>query len=88
MKHQHPNPFLTGKTDAALRKVPETEFNGNPGEVLEAADRGEQTVITDSTTGAPRAVIGLNGFRFLPDPSPDPLDDVIIALTEQKTEAK
>ena len=57
-------------------------------QVLADADNGVQTTILRKD-GSVQTVIGLNGTRYLPDPYPDPLDDVLkLALDRRGTEHK
>lgn len=71
-----------------LPKVPESDFPAKAKEVLRQADRGHQTALTDGD-GHVTTIVGLNGHRFLPDPTPDPLDEVLeLALSLRKAEGK
>ena len=59
-----------------LSKVTEEELRQNPQKVLHDADHGIQTAII-AADGRVQAVVGLNGIRYLPDPDPDPLDEIL-----------
>lgn len=71
------------KTDEVLKRVSNEQFRRASLEIVRAADRGIQTAISD-TTGRGVTVIGLNGARLLPDPTPDPLDELILFLGDKQ----
>jgi hypothetical protein len=66
------------KKHRELRQVSQTEFLGDPGRVLGDADAGVQTAILGSDGTSIRAIVGLNGCRFLPSPDTDPMDEVLL----------
>jgi hypothetical protein len=68
-------------THYKLRKVTEAEFRQNAAQFMRDADAGIQTVVV-SDAGKVRTVIGLNGCRYLPDPTPDPLDELLQIAVE------
>lgn len=74
---------VTVKTDDFLDHVTTEKFQADPAGVVLAADRGVQTVVTHANSQG-STVIGLNGVRFLPDPNPDPLDELIIFLGQDR----
>ncbi len=59
-----------------LTKVAQDQVGAQAHKIFEDADRGIQTAIL-SADGAVASVVGLNGTRYLPDPSPDPLDELL-----------
>jgi hypothetical protein len=71
------NSAVTLKTHHALPQVTEAEVRLNGAEVLRNADHGIQTAVVSDDGKTLRSIIGLNGFRYLPDPDPDPLDEII-----------
>jgi len=67
---------VTVQTHHELPRVKEKDFPAKAAQVITDADQGIQTtVIADN--GTVRTVIGLNGVRYLPDPDPDPLDEIV-----------
>lgn len=70
------NATICVKTHRELPRATEDDLKSNGAHVLDNADRGIQTAIVNSD-GALRSIIGLNGIRYLPDPDPDPLDEII-----------
>ncbi len=79
-------PFQIKKTDK-LPRVAEAEIQANEAQVLANADQGIQTAVV-SANGKIRAVIGLNGFRYLPDPDPDPLEEIMNAVLDAAREQR
>ncbi len=70
------NRAITVKTHHDLTQVTETQLRENCVEILRDADHGIQTAVV-SQDGRVMAVVGLNGIRYLPDPDPDPLDEIV-----------
>ncbi len=64
-----------------LHKVTEADIRANGAQVLSNADQGIQTAVV-ADNGKIRTVIGLNGFRYLPDPDPDPLEEIMYAALD------
>jgi hypothetical protein len=68
-----------------LAKATEAEIQANGAQVLSNADQGIQTAVV-AANGKVRTVIGLNGFRYLPDPDPDPLEEIMYAALDHARE--
>jgi hypothetical protein len=66
----------TVKTHHDLPKATEDDVRLNSSKILTDADQGIQTAIV-AKDGRIRSVVGLNGVRYLPDPDPDPLDELL-----------
>lgn len=66
------------RVDGSIPTVTEDELRDEAvqRQVLSDADLGIQTVVV-SADGSIRTVVGLNGVRYLPDPYPDPLDEIL-----------
>jgi hypothetical protein len=64
-----------------LTTASEQEVRENSAYVLRNADQGIQTAVIGAD-GRVRAVVGLNGNRYLPDPDPDPLDEILRSALE------
>lgn len=77
-------PFQVKKNDK-LPKVAEAEIQASEAQVLANADQGIQTAVV-SANGKIRTIIGLNGFRYLPDPDPDPLEEIMNAVLDAARE--
>ncbi len=67
-----------------LTRATEQEVRENGAQVLRNADQGIQTAVV-GTDGSVRAVVGLNGNRYLPDPDPDPLDEILRSALESSS---
>jgi hypothetical protein len=79
---------VTVKKHHELQKFTEREIRENGAQLLKCADQGIQAAIVGDD-GKVRSVVGLNGIRYLPDPDPDPLDEVILlALDTVRKETK
>lgn len=78
---------ITVKPQQKLRSVSEQEFRANAVHFMRDADAGIQTAIL-AEDGSVRTVVGLNGIRYLPDPNPDFLDELIQLALDTPTEAK
>ncbi len=70
-----------------LTRVTEEQLSADPGQVLSNADQGIQTAILSADGKTIRSIVGLNGTRYLPDPDPDPLDE-ILGLALEAAEGK
>ena len=71
-----------------LEKFTEREIRERGAQILLRADQGIQTTVVGDD-GQVRSVVGLNGIRYLPDPDPDPLDEVmLLALDAARKETK
>jgi hypothetical protein len=75
------NPTVQVKKNDKLPKVTEADIKADGARVLSNADQGIQTAVV-GTDGKIRTVIGLNGFRYLPDPDPDPLEAIMDAALD------
>jgi hypothetical protein len=79
---------ISVKKHNELQKVTENDIRENAAKVLSDADQGIQTAVV-AKDGTVRTVIGLNGFRYLPDPDPDPLDEIVrLVLDAARSEIK
>jgi hypothetical protein len=77
------------KSHHQLPAVTENEIRENGASVLRDADQGIQTAVVSEDRKTVRTVIGLNGFRYLPDPDPDPLEEIArLALDSARAERK
>ena len=76
------NNGVTVKKHDELSKATREEFQRNPGKILQDAAYGIQTAIV-AADGRVQAVVGLNGIRYLPDPDPDPLDEILREALER-----
>ncbi len=71
------NTSYTVKTHHELSQISEKELPQNAAQVLRDADQGIQTAILGADGQTVKSVVGLNGCRYLPDPDPDPLEEII-----------
>jgi hypothetical protein len=72
-----------------LPKVTEKEVRECGARVIQDTDRGIQTVVLSSDKKRVLAVVGLNGCRYLPNPDPDPMDEImLLALDAARKEHK
>lgn len=71
------NRTIKVKTHNNLPKITEKDLRQNGAQVLSDADQGIQTAVVAEDGKTIRTVIGLNGARYLPDPDPDPLDEIV-----------
>lgn len=77
------------KTHHNLQKVTEEDIRDHGAEILKCADQGIQTAVVARDGKTVKTVIGLNGCRYLPDPDPDPLDEILLmALHAVRGKAK
>ena len=69
---------IAAKTHRDLPKVTAEELQdvAVQRQVLSDGDQGIQTAVV-GPDGSIKTVIGLNGVRNLPDPYPDPLDEIL-----------
>jgi hypothetical protein len=56
-------------------------------QIFGCADQGIQATVVGED-GAVRSVVGLNGVRYLPDPDPDPLDEVMSLILDAARKEK
>jgi len=83
------NSVIVFKTHYDLPKVTEQEARANGAQAFLNADQGIQTAVVAKDGMSISAVIGLNGVRYLPDPDPDPLDEIVrLALAAARAERK
>lgn len=81
--------MLTLKTHRDLQTITDTDLKDKGAQVFKDADSGIQSTIMANDGKTVLAVVGLNGVRYLPDPDPDPLDDLLrLALEESRGERK
>jgi hypothetical protein len=72
-----------------LPKTTEKEVRENGARVIADTDRGIQTVVLSNDKKRVLAVVGLNGCRYLPNPDPDPMDEImLLALDAARKEHK
>jgi hypothetical protein len=71
------NPAFALKTHRDIPRMSEAEIRENATQFLKNADHGIQTAVCGSDGATLRSVIGLNGFRYHPDPTPDPLHEMV-----------
>jgi hypothetical protein len=79
------NRAMQVKKQDKLQKVTEAEIKKSGTQMLNNADQGIQTSVV-SENGKVRSVIGLNGCRYLPDPDPDPLEEILYAALHPSLE--
>lgn len=70
-----PNKIFHIEPDESLDRITEAQFRADADRVLRLARSGHQVAIVDEN-GKITSVLGMNGVRFLPDPPPDPLENV------------
>jgi hypothetical protein len=76
---------LTLKTHRDLPTITDEEFKDKGTQIFKDADNGIQTTIMSADRKTVLAVVGLNGVRYLPDPDPDPLEDLLrLALEDSR----
>ena len=81
--------ILTLKPLRDLTAITDQELRDKGAEVFRNADNGIQTTIMAADGKTVLAVVGLNGVRCLPDPDPDPLDDLLrLVLEDSRGEQK
>ena len=77
--------MLTLKTHRDLPTITDTDVKDKGAQLFKDADSGIQSTIMANDGKTVLAVVGLNGVRYLPDPDPDPLDDLLrLALEESR----
>ncbi len=82
------NNGVTVKRHTELQTATETDIRQKGAQFISDADRGIQTAVVGAD-GRVKAVVGLNGIRYLPDPDPDPLDEILrLALAAAKGSTK
>jgi hypothetical protein len=65
-----------------LPKVTEKEIREDGIRVIKESDRGVQTTVMSADGKRVLAVVGLNGCRYLPNPDPDPMDEIMLLALE------
>ena len=71
-----------------LTRVTEDELRSDPQRVVSDADQGIQTAIIGPDGKTVRSIVGLNCTRYLPDPDPDPLDEILQVLMDSEGKKK
>lgn len=72
-----------------LPQTTEKAVRENGARVIADTDRGIQTVVLSNDKKRVLAVVGLNGCRYLPNPDPDPMDEImLLALDADRKEHK
>jgi hypothetical protein len=72
-----------------LPKATEKDVLESGARVIQDTDRGIQTVVLSNDKNRVLAVVGLNGCRYLPNPDPDPMDEImLLALDAARKEHK
>jgi len=74
-------------THDKLSRATENDIRDDPKKLLSDADQGIQTAIVASDGKTITSIVGLNGTRYLPDPDPDPLDEILRAALAQSAAA-
>jgi hypothetical protein len=75
---------VTVKSHNQLPKITEQQLRTEGAKAIECADRGIQTALVGEDGKTVRAVIGMNGVRYLPDPDIDPLEEMMLDALETK----
>jgi hypothetical protein len=70
------------QTHHDLPKVTEKEIREEGVRVIRESDRGVQTAVVSTDGKRVLAVVGLNGCRYLPNPDPDPMDEIMLLALE------
>jgi hypothetical protein len=68
---------FTVKTHDELPVAKQQDIHDQATRIMSDADQGIQTAIV-AADGKVRSIVGLNGVRYLPDPDPDPLDELLL----------
>ena len=71
-----------------LPKATEKDIRENAARIIQKTDKGIQTTITSNDQKKVLAVIGLNGCRYLPNPDPDPMDEIMLLAMAAEKEKK
>ncbi len=74
--HNEVRSGIKAETHRDLATMSTQEFAEQGAKAIADADQGIQTAITGGD-GSVRTIVGLNGVRYLPDPDPDPLDEIM-----------
>jgi hypothetical protein len=78
----------TARMDCSHHKLPkatEKDIRENAARVIHETDKGVQTTIMSNDQKKVLAVVGLNGCRYLPNPDPDPMDEImLLAMAAEK----
>jgi hypothetical protein len=70
------------QTHHNLPKVTEKDIRENGTHVIRDSDQGIQTVVVGDDHKTVRAIVGLNCARLLPNPDPDPMDEIMALAVE------
>jgi hypothetical protein len=72
-----------------LPKATENDIRKDGVRIIRETDKGIQTTITSNDGKRVLAVVGLNGCRYLPNPDPDPMDEImLLAMAAARKESK
>jgi hypothetical protein len=75
-------------THHELTPITEKELREDGPRVLGITDQGIQAIVVGEDLNV-RTVVGLNGCRYLPNPDPDPLDEILrLVLDSTRSESK
>jgi hypothetical protein len=70
------------ETHHDLPKVTEKDVREDGSRVLRDTDQGIQVAVVSDDHKTVRSVVGLNGCRYLPNPLPDPMDEIMLLAVE------
>jgi len=76
------------KTNRQLPQVSESELREMSLQICADADQGIQTAIMSNDGKTVLSIVGLNGCRYLPDPDPDPLDEMVNMILDEAREGR
>lgn len=76
--------MITIKTHHKLPQVNHVNLKANVTHVIRDADHGIQTAIMSTDGKTVLSVIGLNGYRYLPDPDTDPLKEILDSVLDSE----
>lgn len=83
MSHQtHDSKKTMIQTHHDLSKVTEKDVREDGPRVLRDTDQGIQVAVVSDDNKTVRSVVGLNGCRYLPNPHPDPMDEIMLLAVE------
>jgi len=71
-----------------LPKATDKEIREDGIRVIQDSDKGIQTTIMSNDGSRVLAVVGLNGCRYLPNPDPDPMDEIMLLAMSARKEHK
>ena len=63
-------------------------MKSNGSRVIRETDRGVQMTVMSNDHKKVLAVVGLNGCRYLPNPDPDPMDEIMLLAMAARKESK